>query len=191
MINGKLLFAFILACGSCVFATQAISQPACQTAESIEKLNQGALKRMAHIKGDKAIVYIALDPVWSAPEFKYEGYRDEHFIAAMKRMRESLVNAGIDEVVVWQLSRAPMGVAVPFKNGCAVMGYGEPDYLDKLVLMHETFLVISKHGLDDPLTRESIKKLLMNSRYASNFNEGMIDTVIANLRPLVKKKTTK
>lgn len=191
MINNKLLLAFLLACGSCVFAPHAISQPACQTVEYIEKLNQGALKRMAHIKGDNAILYIALDPAWSAPEFKYDGYRDEHFIAAMKRMRKSLVDANIDEVVVWRLSMPMMGAAMPFKDGCAVMGYGEPDYLDKLMLMHDAFVVISKHGLDASLTRDSITKLLMNSNYAPNFNEGMVDTVIANLRPLEKKRITK
>ena len=164
---------------------QIAAQPNCETVEYVEDLNRGALKRVAHIKDENSIIFIALDPVWSAPEYQYEGYRDEHFIAAIERMREPLVDAGIDEVVVWRLSRRTMGVAVPFKEGCVISGYGEPDILEKLILMHETFLLISKHGLDDSSVRSSIKKLLMNSRYAPHFSDEMIDIIIDNLRPLM------
>ena len=51
--------------------------------------------------------------------------------------------------------------------------------------MHKTFLLISKYGLDDSRVRNSIKKLLMVSRYAPHFSDEMIDIIIDNLRPLM------
>ena len=132
-------------------------------------------------------MFIALDPNFSAPEFNYgDHYRDEHFIEAMKRSREFLYGTGIDEVVVWRLHQPPMmGAAVGFKDGCAVKGYGEPDFHKKLILMHKAFLNISNQGLDAPSTRDSIKRLLMGTRYSYMYSNNMIDIVINNLRPLV------
>lgn len=164
----------------------ASAQPSCPTARYIENVNEGRLRRIADIKGKSAILFIALDPIWSEPEFKYKGYRDKHFIQAMKQTRETLLSAGIDEIIVWQLPRRRLGAAVPFKDGCAVSGYGEPDFLKKLKLMYEAYLLISKHGLNDPSVRPSINKNLMAGRYAGSYNNKMIDIIIDNLRSLIK-----
>ena len=186
MIANRSIVPLLFLCCISVFPPQAMSQPDCQSAKNIEDLNNGKLKRTTHIKGDNAILFIALDPVFSAPEFDYgDHYRDEYFIEAMKNSREFLYGAGIDEVIIWRLPRRTMGAAVGFREGCAVKGYGEPDIHEKLMLMHKAFLEISKHGLDAPSVRDSIKKLIMGSRYSRMYKEEMIDIVINNLRPLV------
>ena len=166
-----------------------LSQPKCMTAKDIENLNRGALKQVSKIKGKKnAILFLLLDPSLSAPEFK-EYIIDKHFIAAMKRLRKSLFNAGIDEVIIWKspVLGGQMGMAVPFKKGCAFSNYGEPDYLEKLILMHETYLLISKHGLDAPSVRDHVKKLLMVSRFQNRYKDKMIDKFINNIRSLTAK----
>lgn len=187
MTVNRLIFTFLLLCGTCAFIPQAVSQPDCQSPQFIEELNQGIVERTAHIKGDNAILFIALDPVFSAPEFDYgDHYRDEHYIEAMKSARESLYGEVIDEVIVWRiLTSGTLGAAVAFREGCAVEGHGEPDHYDKLMLMHKAYLEISRHGLDATSTRNSIKKLLLRSRYSGMYKDEMIDIVINNLRPLM------
>lgn len=160
----------------------------CTSIEDVDRINKGAIKRVAHFKNHNARIFVALDPIWSEPEFEYEGHRDEHFIASVRQRREELSQSAIDELVLWKLTSAGgrLGVAVPFKNGCAVSGYGEPDLIEKLTLMETTTLLISKRGLDDERVRDSIRKLLMASRYASHYNDEMVDTMIARLRPLIQ-----
>lgn len=180
------LFALLVSLGMSFVTLPAVAQPDCQKVGDIEALNQGKLRRTARIEGRDAILFIALDPVFSAPEFDFgDQYRDEYFIDTIKSARESLYGAGIDQVVVWRLPRRSMGVAVPFKDGCAVSGYGEPDDHDKLMTMNATFLEISRFGLDAPSVRGSIERLLKNSRYRRIYNDEMIDVVIGNLRPLI------
>ena len=187
MTANRSLFLLLPLCFLSVFAPQAMSQPDCQSIEYIEYINDGKLKRTAHINGDNAILFIALDPVFSAPEYDYgEHYPDEHFIESIRKGRKSLYNAGVDEIVVWKLPGATLlGAAIPFREGCAVFEYGEPDYHDKLMLMHKAFLQISKHGLDAPSVRDSIKKLIKSSRYSSLYKDEMVDIIINNLRPLM------
>jgi len=97
------------------------------------------------------------------------------------------MNQGIDEVVVWKFRRSGLGVAVPFKKGCAVTGYGELDQLQKLILMHEAFTVITQHGVDDPSVRDKLEKLLMVSRYANFPPHGnKIDAIIKKVRSLLR-----
>ena len=185
-----LLVATPLLISGCASQTspQASSQPDCQTAKYIEDINGGNIKRAVHIKGKDAIVFLALDPALSAPEFDYgDNYRDEYFIEAMKNARKSLYESGIDEVIVWRLQRRTLGVAVGFKEGCAVKGYGTPDTYEKLMLMHKSFLLISEHGLDDPLVRDSIKKLVMSTPFSHFYKDEMVDIIIDNLRPLMKR----
>jgi len=171
-----------------VFVSHADAQTDCNTIERIEGINEGNLEQTAHIKGNDAIVFIALDPSLSAPEFDYgDNYRDEHFIKAIKKLRKSLYRAGIDEVVVWKLPFPSMGVAIPFKQGCAINGYGEPDFHEKLMLMNEAFLVISMQGLETSSARDSIKKLIQGTNYAHMYKDEMVDIIINNLRPLIAK----
>lgn len=98
-------------------ARMAHSKPECETVEYIEALNDYKLKQVARIQDASAKLLIALDPALSAPEFKYEGYRDKYYMAEMKRLRLLLAKTDIDEVVIWKLPRPEgMGVAVPFKE---------------------------------------------------------------------------
>ena len=162
--------------------------PECMTIKDVEEINRGGISRVAHFKGKDARVFVALDPIWSEPEFQYEGYRDEAFIASVKQGREALAAAGIDELVLWKLKArgGRLGAAAPFKDGCAVSGYGEPDLMEKLTLMKKTTRLISKHGLDDRRVRDSIQKRLMASRYATHYNDEMVDIMIDRIRPLIE-----
>ncbi len=185
----RLLF-FSLFLYVCIVPLQAASQKNCSTIQQIEKMNKNKLKRVAHIKDKNAIFLIFLDPVLSEPEFKDKGSQDKHFIAAIKRLRKKLIKQGIDEVIIWKLGspwRGMMGAAVPFKNGCAVQGYGEPDLLQKLIQMHKVYLLISKYGLNSKHVRKGIKDLLMKSRYKRKFDEKMIDIIINNLHAVEKQ----
>lgn len=94
-------FSLLFLCCFFVFPPQVASQPACETVEYMEGINQGKLKRTAHIKDDNVILFIALDPSFSAPEYYYGAhYWDEHFIEFIKKSRESLYKSGIDGVVI-------------------------------------------------------------------------------------------
>ncbi|HEY9190187.1 MAG TPA: hypothetical protein VIM88_04920 [Sulfurovum sp.] len=185
----KLLLLTVLLFGLHAESINAL-QKSCSTIEQIEKMNKNKLKKVAHVKDKNAILLIFLDPVLSEPEFKGKGSQDKHFIAAIKRLRKNLIKQGIDEVVIWNLSSSwggMMGAAVPFKNGCAVQDYGEPDLLEKLIQMHKVYLLISKYGLNSKHVRKGIKELLMKSRYKREFDEKMIDIIINNLHTVEKQ----
>ena len=92
----KVILRILLISFCFAVTSNAASETECATIEYIEALNNGALERVAHIKGENAIVFMALDPSWSEPEFEYDGYRDEHFIAAIKGMRKPLMKMGVD-----------------------------------------------------------------------------------------------
>jgi hypothetical protein len=185
-IAATLVVPTLCLCGLIAFVSGGAAQGTCDSPESIERMNGDQLERVSHIEGEDAILFIALDPVWSAPEIQdedYQGYRDEHFIAAIRDMRDALLEARIDEVVIWRLSRpSGMGVAVPFRDGCAVSLYGEPDFANKLETMSEAFEAISANGLEHPSVRRIIEELLMKSRYGPFYEDRMADAVIDNLR---------
>jgi len=187
MDPNRLLLSFLCVCSVSVVAPQAASQPDCQTVEYIEELNKSVLdKRIAHIKGTNARVFVALDPIWSSPEFDAVPYRNPEDMQRRKKDFARLMKQGIDEVIVWKFRRpSGLAAAMPFNKGCAVSEYGEPDILVKIIIMHETLLLISEHGLNDSRVRDSIKKLLMVSIYAPHFNDEMIDIIINKLRPLM------
>lgn len=187
MAANRLLLSFLCAYCVFVFAPQVASQPDCQTVEYIEDLNKRVFdKRVAHIKGTNARVFVALDPIWSTPEFDDVPYRHPEDMQMIKKDFARLMKQGVDEVIVWKYRRPTgLAVAVPFSNGCAVSGYGEPDELEKIIIMHETLLLISEHGVDHSKVRNSIKRLLMVSRFASHFNDEMIDIIIDKHRPLM------
>lgn len=181
----KVILRILLISFCFAVTSNAASETECATIEYIEELNNGTLTRVAHIKGEDAIVFMALDPSWTEPEFEYDGYRDEYFVAAVKGMRKSLMEMRIDEIVVWKLPRPMLGTAVPFVKGCAVEEAGGLDYLEKLMLMHEVYLLINEHGLDDASVRDGVNRLLLASSYASHLSDDMIDTMIGNLRVVV------
>lgn len=130
---------------------EALSQANCDTIGSIENLNKSVFgKRVAHIKGTNAKLFIALDPHWSLPEFDNVPYWHPEDMKMIKKNFAHLMKQGIDEVVVRKFRRrSRLAVAILFDHGCAVSGYGEPGQLKKLIIMHKTILLISKHGLDD------------------------------------------
>ena len=78
-------------------------------------------------------------------------------------------------------------VATAFKAGCAVRVYGEPDSIDKLVAMHEVFVLISRHGINNPSVRDSVKQLLALDNYTPD--EDKIDKIISKVRPLITLNT--
>jgi hypothetical protein len=186
MTANRLILPFLCACCVFVFTPQAASQPPCETVKQIESINKGVLdKRVAHVKGINARLFIALDPIWSTPDFENVPYRHPEDMEMIERKFEYLMEQGIDEIIVWKFRRGGLAGAVPFKDGCAVSGYGEPDLLEKLIIMHKTLLLISKHGVDDSSVRDSIKRLLMVGRFARHFDDEMIDIIIDKLRPLM------
>ena len=188
MKSKTLLLPVLCACCLSVFSSEAVSQSNCHTIGSIEKLNKSVFnKRVAHIKGTNTKLFIALDPYWSMPEFDNVPYRHPEDMKMIKKNFAHLMQQEIDEVVVWKFRRpSGMGAAVPFAKGCAVPGYGEPDQLKKLNLMHEALLLISRRGLSDSSVRNNIKRLLMlRPSVESHFNDAMIDIMIDKLRPLL------
>jgi hypothetical protein len=182
----KLLSPFLCACCVSLFSSEALSQPDCKTIGYLEELNKGVVgKRVAHIKGTNAKLFIALDPIWSLPKFDSVPYRHPKEMNMIKEDFAGLMEQRIDEVVIWNFQRlAGLAVAVPFSKGCAVSGYGEPDELEKLIIMHETLLLISKHGVDHSRVKNGIKRLLMVN-YADYFDDAMIEIIIDQLRPLI------
>ena len=164
MTAKRFLLLLLTACCASLLATSAVSQPDCRTPKYIETLNKSVLeKKIAHIKGTNAIVFVLLDPVWSLPDFDDVPYRHEEDMANIRSDLERLIKEGVDEVIAWKFRQPGLGVAVAFKEGCAVRGYGEPDMIDKIVSMNEAFVRIIEHGLDDPSVRESIRKLLQQT----------------------------
>lgn len=190
MHTDKLILPLVLAPLISLCTTEAVSQSYCTTAEQIETLNQNVIeKRLAHIRGTAAIVLIALDPVWSMPEFSTLPYRHPDEMTMIKDSFSYLVKQGIDEIVVWDFGG--LGAAVPFRDGCVVYGYGEPDDVQKITMMYETYRHIVARGLDDPTIREDLERLLMFelSPYQDDslYDASMIDIMVDKLRPLVKK----
>jgi hypothetical protein len=166
----------------------AAPQPDCLTVRYVENLNKQVFdKPIAHVKGINARVFVALDPIMSAPEFDDVPYRHPEDMEIIQNQFQKLMSQGIDEVVVWKFRRSGLGVAVPFKKGCVVNGYAEPDQLQKLILMHEAFIFITQHGVDDPSVRGKLEKLLMVSRYANFPTHGKkIDSIIKKVRSLLR-----
>jgi hypothetical protein len=118
--------------------------------------------RVAHIRGAAALLFVLLDPVWS--------YGDAEF----RPGREQLEKSGIDEIIIWDLPGWTLNSADPFRGGCAVDGYGEPDYPEKLEAMREAAIRITAAGPDHPSTREAIERL---------YPPGDVDDVIKRIRP--------
>ena len=78
-----------------------------------------------------------------------------------------------------------MADLIACRERCAVVEAGGPDYLEKLLLMHEVYLLINEHGLDDYSVRDGINKLILASTYAPHSSEDMIDTMIGNIRVVI------
>jgi len=180
----SLLLLLIACCAS--VSTSAVAQPACQTPAQVETLNKGVLeKKIAHVKGENAIVFIVLDPIWSLPDFEDVPYRVEEDMENIRTGFDRLVREGVDEVVAWRFRMPGLGAVLPFRGGCAVQGYGEPDMIEKIVAMNEAFRRIIKLGPDDPSVRESIRSVLQQTPYEPD--DGKMDVILNKVRPFVKK----
>ena len=64
---------------------------------------------------------------------------------------------------------------------------GTTHSIDKLVAMHEVFVLISRHGINNPSVRDSVKQLLALDNYTPD--EDKIDKIISKVRPLITLNT--
>ncbi len=196
MNTNKLLLQIIFVCLAFTVVPEAASQQGCQTPEDIETLNKEVFdRRLAHINGQGAMMFIALDPHWSRPEFVTIPYRHPDDMTMIMQSYAQLISQGVDEVIVWQFGRRiGLGATVPFKGGCAINGYGEPDEAEKLSMMNKVYMQINKHGLDSPVVREGIKQLIMRElepyQDESIYDDSMIEIMINKLRQLVMNMKT-
>ena len=166
----------------------ASAQPDCQTVAYIENLNKPVIdKRIGHIKGINARVFVALDPILSSPDFDDVPYRHPDDMEMIDNQFQRLMNQDIDEIVIWRFRRSGYGAAVPFKQGCAVAGYTEPDHLQKLILMHDAYIAITRHGVDHPAVRDKLEKVIMAGRYADYTPHGdKVDIIVKKVRSLLR-----
>jgi len=173
------LTAVVAACAS------SITGPNSEAIKEVERMNQGVFsKRAAHFQAPDALLFVALDPVWSTPDFDNVPFRHPQDMRMIKDAYRDILKQGVEEVVVWKFKRGGMGSAIAFKEGTTVKGYGEPDSFTKLMSMQDTLKTIRRNGIDDPSVRDSLKKLLMASRFESNFDVTMIDAMIRRIRPI-------
>lgn len=145
----------------------------CITAKDIETINKGIVKRAFHIKGRNAKIFLAVDPRL----LTLEG----HFALLMEQ--------DIDEIRVWKFKQPPgLGAAVPFVNGCAAEGYGEPDMFEKLKLMQEVVVSIDKYGVDHDMVRDKIGRLLLpeSPTATPEVLETQTDKIISRVRAIVE-----
>lgn len=143
------------------------SPPHCITPESIERLNDLTEDdRLFRLQGKYARMFLALDPRVSDPTL----------VGLMER--------DIDELIAWNIrvfEGSRLGAAVPFSNGCAVEGYGEPDTMPKLWMMKDTVDMIAKGGTNDPALRSVVRHLF---DMPSQAEEAEIDAIVERIRRL-------
>lgn len=171
-----------------------VQQQPCMTAEDIEAMNQGTgFRRRFHVQGPLARVFIVLDPLWSMPDFDDVPFRHPDDMARIREQFEVITSAAIDEVIVWRIRRdLGLGAAVPFADGCVVEGYGEPDDLEQLELMHEAYVAIVERGIEHASVRAAIAELLAVQDLAGlsesdepSSYEPRIDIILDKVRPLL------
>jgi hypothetical protein len=168
------LAATLAAClaAGCASVPSPTARPDCITAKYIENLNRlSKSNRMFELKGVNAKIFLALDP-------RLLTYTDVY---------SRLVAQDIDELIAWKIRRdLPLATAVPFAKGCAVSGYGEPDEEDKLRLMYQGVVAISKNGIDDASSRAIVQKLVLHEYLKAN--ETKTTSIIERVRRLLKNK---
>lgn len=124
----------------------------CESSEAIAQVNQGLISEAFRINGEDAYLFLAADPAML--EFQ------EDF--------DLLMANEIDEVIVWRHKRRKrLGMAVPFSDGCAVKGYGEPDIFEKMTIMRALVREVRGKGIDHPDVLARISELVtFRERYA-------------------------
>jgi len=142
----------------------------CTRAADIEAMNQGGIRRMFSLEGIDAEVFLALDP-------RLLSYPD---------VLDLLLEQEVDQIVVWRISAIGLAAAVPFANGCAVPGYGEPDLIEKIDLMAEIARLIDRRGLDDSRVRRRIQALWEHEP-SSDDVDSQTDALIAKVRSLIER----
>ena len=186
MITARKMLLLLALCSLPQMPTTVVAQPACITPNYVEDLNRSVFeKRIAHIKGESAIVFILLDPIWSLPDFEDVPYRVEEDMENIRAGFARLVREGVDEVLVWKFRMPGLGAVVLFRGGCAVQGYGEPDMIEKIAAMNDEFKRITKLGPEDPSVRETIRRVLQQTPYEPD--NGKIDVILNKIRPFVKE----
>ena len=97
----------------------------------------------------------------------------------------------VDEIIAWRLTQLQtLGAAIPFSEGCAVDGYGEPDMIDKIKLMKDVVILIKRHGPDDKRVRSRMEGLWeYEPPLRQNELEAEVDAVLARVRSLLPGET--
>lgn len=118
----------------------------CTTARDVDAMNGRAAKRIFHLEGVDAKIFLALDP----------------YLVDDKVFLDRIMEQDIDEIIVWRLTAMPMlAAAVPFANGCAIYEYGEPDQLDKITAMRDVVELIRGRGVEDHVVKARIASLMV------------------------------
>jgi ankyrin repeat protein len=142
----------------------------CMRATDIEEMNQGGMRRLFSLEGADAQIFLALDP-------RLLIYPD---------VLDLLIEQEVDQIIAWRISAIGLVAAVPFANGCAVPGYGEPDLVEKINLMEEIVRLIDRRGLDDSRVRRRIRAL-WDHEPSSDDIDSQTDTLIAKVRSLIER----
>ena len=143
----------------------------CISPIQVERMNGMSKRdRVAHIKGETALFFILLDPAWSRSESGFESFQQQ------------LLQHGIDEVIIWDLPNWTLNAAVPFTDGCAIEGYGSPDWPDKLDEMQKIASQLSEYGLDHPALTQAIADLLPQEH---------VEPLLEKIRPFVERTDKK
>ena len=143
----------------------------CTTVADIKKMNRGGIRRLFTLRGIDAKIFLALDPrLLNYPE-----------------ALELLLEQDVDEIIAWRLKQLQtLGAAIPFSEGCAVDGYGEPDMIDKIKLMEDILRLIKRHGPNDKRVRLRIEGLWeYEAPLPQSDLEAQIDALLDRVRSLL------
>ncbi len=150
-------------------------EPRCQSATDIKTMNKGSISRIFNLKGLNAKIFLALDPRL----LEFNGTFD------------LLMEQNVDEIIVWRLKQTHgLAVAIPFANGCAVKGYGEPDELAKINTMRHVVDLIRDRGLEDSSIRDKVRSLMTYGmpKVPPEVLETQVDTALKRIQVLMKSK---
>ena len=147
----------------------------CQTAKDIEAMNKGVIIRLFNLKGLNAKIFLALDPR----------------LLESNRTFDLLMEQNVNEIIVWRLKQMHgLAAAVPFADGCAVKGYGEPDELAKINAMRDVVNLIRVRGLKHRSVRDKVRDLMQYGmpKVPPKVLETQVDTVLKRIQALLKSK---
>jgi ankyrin repeat protein len=160
---------------------------ACRSVASIAAENEAVVEGQAfRLTGREARVFLAFDPYFSHPDFEGPPDPPEADARLARGQFLDLMEAGIDEVVAWKFKRPKgMGAAVPFREGCAVNGYGEPDMFEKLQGMRRAAELVTSRGPDSSIVRRAVAALVRD-RHGDEAQ--MVEAILDKVRPQLSER---